>query len=296
MDFASFLDQAWADHATQAAAVAQRLQSEGLALLKDEAHVGSLAFLAQHVHGQHLGRWDEGSAFQQGLAALPLVAAGSPTAQTLQRHIAMLKLAGSQAPLDPSLSASERTRLAAMTAAALGLHDGPRAAAMLQAAVAGAAALPDTDPAVRALAAAGNNLASTLEEEPCLDEAQRRLMLEAAMVSRAAWARAGTWLEVERADYRLAMSCLKAGSLDRARAHAQHCLSLVQAQPEPGAPALEHFFAWEAMSRVEHAAAQAQGHAQALHQAEAWFARLDEADTGWCRASLDGLRALTATG
>jgi len=67
--------------------------AQGLALLQQEDQVVPLAFLAQHVHGQHLGRWAEGLAFQQRLAALPLVAQGSATAQSLQRFAAVMKLA-----------------------------------------------------------------------------------------------------------------------------------------------------------------------------------------------------------
>jgi hypothetical protein len=290
MDFDSFLDQAWNDHPTQAAEVAERLASPGLALVQDERQLGELAALAQHVHGQHLGRWAEGVAFQQQLAALPLLAPGSATAQALQRHATVLQLAGGLATLSPALPPAERTRLQALTAAALALHDSPRAGTLLQAAVDGAAALPDADPAVRALAAGSNNLASALQDEAQLSGAQQQLMVQAARVARASWERAGTWLEVERADYRLALCLARAGDTGPARAHAQACLARVQAQPEPGAPALEHFFGWECLARVEAAAGDAAAQARAQQQAEAWFARLAEADQAWCRASLDALR------
>lgn len=290
MDFDSFLDQAWNEHATQPEAVAARLAGPGLALVQDERQLGELAALAQHVHGQHLGRWAEGVGFQQQLAALPLLAPGSATAQALQRHTTVLQLAGGSAALNPALPPAEHTRLQALTAAALALHDSPRAGALLQAAVAGAGTLPDGDPAVRALAAASNNLASALQEEAQLSQAQQRLMVQAAQVARATWERAGTWLEVERADYRLALCLAKAGEPGAARAHAQACLARVQAQPEPGAPALEHFFGWECRARVEAAAGDIAAQAQALQQAEAWFARLAEADQAWCRASLEALR------
>ena len=290
MDFDSFLDQAWADHATHTETVAQGLVAEGPALVQDESQVSALAFLAQHVHGQHLGRWAEGIGLQQQLAALPLVTAGSATAQALQRYTTVLRLAGGWAEMEPDLDASERTRLSAMTAATLCLHDSARAATLLQAAVAGAAALPDADPAVRALAAASNNLAGALQEEPQLDGARQQLMVQAAQQARAAWARAGTWLEVERAEYRLALCQARAGDIEAARAHAGACLALVQAQPEPGAPALEHIFGWEARACVERAAADDAGFQAALLQAEAWLARLDAADVPACRASLHALR------
>ena len=47
-------------------------------------------------------------------------------------------------------------------------------------------------------------------------------------------------------------------------------------------PALEHFFAWEALARVETLAGQTAARAEAVAQAEAWFAQLSEADQAWC--------------
>ena len=54
---------------------------------------------------------------------------------------------------------------------------------------------------------------------------------------------------------------------------------------------LEAFFGWEALGRVERAAGNATGHAQAIVQAETAFAGLSDGDKGWCLASLDKLKA-----
>jgi hypothetical protein len=56
-----------------------------------------------------------------------------------------------------------------------------------------------------------------------------------------------------------------------------------------GSVPLELFFGWEALGAVERAAGNATAHAQALAQAHAAFAQLDESDRGWCQASLDKL-------
>jgi hypothetical protein len=154
-------------------------------------------------------------------------------------------------------------------------------------AVAQPASLPADDPAHRALAVSGNNLASELEQLPQRSPAQRELMIRAATAARAHWGLAGGWLETERAEYRLCMTWLAAGDPQRAAEHANACLTLVQAHD---APALEHFFAWEAVARAAAAAQQAATNASAIAQAEHWFAALDEGDRGWCRASLDALR------
>ena len=82
-----------------------------------------------------------------------------------------------------------------------------------------------------------------------------------------------------------------ADDLAQARTHAQQCLEIVATND--GA-ALERFFGWEALGRVERAAGNATGHAQALAQAEQAFAGLEEGDRGWCQASLDALKSTTA--
>jgi len=288
MDFDSFLDQAWTDHAEQPAAVAERLADPGLALLQQEDQVVPLASLAQHVHGQHLGRWAEGLAFQQRLAALPLVAAGSTTALSLQRFAAVMKLAGGVADERRGQGISEAARITAMTAAALNAHDTARARALLDEATAAveAGALPDADPAVRTLAIAANNLAGTLEDLPVRGDAERALMILAAETARRWWARAGTWLETERAEYRLAKTWLKAGDPARALQHAQLCLSIVQAN---GSVALEHFFGLEVLGLAQRAGGDAETFAATLAQMRRVFETLDDGDRGWCQATLTAL-------
>lgn len=290
MDYDSFLDTAWTDHATQAAAVAERLQSQAAAFATEEARIVPIAHLAQHVFGDHLGRWTEGLALLDQLAALPVTQGAA--AQTVARFQHALKLASGLADGRAALDTSEHIRVTALAASQCGAHDTARSLALLEEGVAAAerAALPDKDPAHRNLAIAGNGIASTLEELKDRSAAQTQLMLRAAQVGRRFWALAGTWLETERADYRLAMSHLAAGLLPQARQHAQDCLEIVQAQ---GNVPLEAFYGWEVLGRVERAAGNATGHAHALKQAEAAFAALADSDKGWCQSSLDTLRAST---
>ncbi|HRD99291.1 MAG TPA: hypothetical protein PLA97_23150, partial [Rubrivivax sp.] len=142
------------------------------------------------------------------------------------------------------------------------------------------------DPAHRSLGIAGNGIAGTLEEKAPRSADETRLMLRAAQVARRFWALAGTWLETERAEYRLARSWHQAGDLTQARQHAQNCLEIVRAN---GSVPLEAFFGWEALGLVERAAGNAAGHAQALRQAQQAFENLAVEDQGWCRTSLDAL-------
>lgn len=288
-DFDAFIGQAWDDHVADSPGVAERLLAQASALASEEARILPLAHLAHHVMGPHLGRWQAAITFQRQLAALPHCTPGGDAAQAIGRYIASLQLAAGQADALQGLAPSDRIRVAALAAGCLAEFDAPRAQALLQQAQAEfeAAALPDSDPSARALAVAGNGIAGTLEDKTARTPAERELMIRAAQAARVWWERAGTWLEVERAEYRLALSWLQAGDLAQARRHAQTCLEMVQAQD---APALEHFFAWEALGRVERAAGNATGQRQALAHMDTAFQGLDDSDRGWCAPSLQALR------
>ena len=289
MDFTAFFDKAWADHGTAAREVATRL-NQGVPLVTNGTQIVQLADLAHHVHGSHLGEWRAGIEFIERLATLPAFEPEGVSGQALRRYLASLVLAeGGEVDLG-ALSASDRIRVGAMAAANLAEHHATRAARLLQDALdqAQRCGLDAADPMHRALAIAGNGLACTLEEKADRSASERELMILAAQTARHYWAIAGTWLETERAEYRLAMTWLQAGDLARARLHAQSCLEIVAAN---NGAALERFFGWEALGRVERAAGNDAGHAQALARAREAFAELDESDTGWCGESMDRLAA-----
>jgi hypothetical protein len=288
MDFDSFLNQAWDEHATDAAGVAERLAVSGPSLVTDEAQIAPLGNLVHHVYGEHLGRWAEGLALLRRLATHAACSPGGAARAALARFQASLALCEGSADERAAMSASDRIRVTALAAANLAERDTPRASVLFGAALAEAerAGLDAADPANRALAVTANNLACTLEEKTRRSPAERALMITAAQAARRFWAVAGTWLETERAEYRLAMTWLQAGDPALARHHAQQCLAIVQAN---GSVPLERFFASEALALAEAADGNTAGRAAALAQAREAFAALDEADQGWCRASLDKL-------
>lgn len=285
-DFDAFLDQAWADHADDAEGVAARIAAQGLGLVQQAAQVAPLAQLAHHVWGAHLGDGAAGSAWLQQLAGH--AAADEAGLATVRRCQASLALGAGQAQVLDGLPGSERCRVAAMAASNLVDLDRGRAAALFEQALAEAeaAALAADDPAHRALAIAANNLACALEELPQRSPAERAQMLRAAQASRVHWALAGTWLETERAEYRLAMSWLKAGDPAQALPHAQACLDIVQAH---AGPALECFYAWQALGLVARAAGDPFARLRALARAHQAFAQLTEADRLACRPGLDAM-------
>ena len=292
-DLKTFIAECWEQHATDAPAVALRLP-HGLDRVSDEAGLLGLAQLAHHVYGEHLGAWADGLKYLAALGRLPAFDAHGASGSTLLRLRASLALAGGEGDLRSTLSASDRVRVGALAASSLSGHDIGRATQLFQEALAEArsADLPTDDPVNRSLAVTGHNLACTLEEKVGRNAQERELMILAARASRHYWEVAGTWLETARAEYRLAMTWRQAGDLVQARSHAQLCLEIVQNQPE--APALEHFFAWEALGVVERAAGNSTGHQRALAAAREAFARLDDSDRSWCAAELEKLAAPAA--
>jgi hypothetical protein len=289
MDFKTFIDKAWEDHAVEPLAVAQNL-CQGTAFVSDESQLVQLAGLAHHVYGEHLGQWSEGSAFLDSLTKLAPYAADGDSGGAVRRSLASLALSqaeGRDAGLS-GLSLSERIRVGAMAAANLAERDTPRALGLFQGALdqARESDIGASDPMNRALAVTANNLACTLEEKKNRSEQERELMIAAAQAARLYWERAGTWLQTERAEYRLAMTWLQAGDAARAREHARSCLALIEAND---GPALERFFGWEAMGAAERQAGNTEAHAKALANARKAFAELDEANKAWCAATLGKL-------
>jgi hypothetical protein len=289
MDLKTFVADGWRDHADDARGVADRL-AEGLALVTDEAHIPDLLGLANHVFGEHLGAWHEGLAFFDLVAALPELAIDGTSGQALRRCKASLALAAGIEDMRPTLPPSDRIRVGAMAAASLAERDAARASALFGDALecAHSVSLAAADPANRALAVTGNGLACTLEQKAERGEAERELMILAAQTARHYWEIAGTWLETERAEYRLAMTWLQAGDLARAREHAQACLEIVGRN---GNLPLEAFFGWEALGRVERASGNRAGYAHALTMAQPEFERLPQDDKAWCRDALTALEA-----
>ncbi|MBL8342485.1 MAG: hypothetical protein JNL30_13530 [Rubrivivax sp.] len=292
MPFDAWLNQAWQDHAGQAAAVAARIGTEGLSLARTDAQAAALARLAHHLMGDHLGRWTEGRQLLFHIGTSD--PAGPATGAAMRIFDASLALAGGMEDLRGPMTASDRVRVGAHAAGALAERDPPRSASLLREAAleVDTQELPHKDPACRAIAINGNDIAATLGEKLVRTDAERDLMLLAARLARDFWARAGTWLEVERAEYRLAISWLKAPDLSAARRHARKCLDVVR---EHDAPALEWFFGFEALALVERGLNNGPAALRAIQDMKSAFDRLEQADQAWCRPSLERLSRLAPT-
>jgi hypothetical protein len=291
MDFKTFLAKAWQEHADDTQAVADRL-GDALGLIESETQIPELAHLASHVFGAHLGAWREGLDFLDRLRALPAFKADGTSEAALRRSRASLALAAQIEDTRAALSPSDRIRVGATAAATLAERDTPRAMTLFEEALAQmhAAQLPSDDPANRALAVTGNNLAAALEEKTNRTAAERELMILAAQTGRHYWEIAGTWLETERAEYRLAMTWIQAGDAGEARRHAQACLDIIEAHQ---GPAVERFFGCEVLARAEHSAGNGAAFVHAVAMARNALAAIESADDkSWCSETLTQLEAL----
>ncbi len=257
--FDDFLKRAWQEHADQTQAVYDRL-TDGISLISQPGQAGRMGALVVHVAGEHLGRWGDGQGLLNQMLAVDV---DDPAGRrSVYRSKAILfHCAGQTEQRDEALAngrsdfpaSSDEVRMLATAASAfLGQDRMDDATEAFGQAVSAAEYGPlATDPASRSLAIAGNNLAATLEERPNLDPNGRQLLKNAAFTARKYWEIAGNWMNVERAEYRLAMTHLALSDAAGATHHAQRCLEICA---ENDADALEHFFAHEALAKAHHAA------------------------------------------
>jgi tetratricopeptide (TPR) repeat protein len=261
MDLLDRVNQGWGDHAKDPEGVFARFEG-WVDLVTEKAHLAPVAALVAHVAGEHLGRYDAGVALLDRVAARRPGDAATPEGKAVVRQQAALHLAAgrrlasdaceARARVPGQPVASNRVRVAAFAAAMLAGQGHPeRAGALLEEALSLADYHPGTDdPAARALAVTGNNVACVLEEKAARSPADDALMVRAAETGLRYWAVAGTWLETERAHYRLAQSLRKARRLDRAAEHATTCLRMIEAN---GGDAFERFYGHEVVALAHHA-------------------------------------------
>jgi hypothetical protein len=241
MTIDAFLKDAWSDHSDHPQDVADRIAGS-LGSVQAPEHVPPFVNLLAHVYGEHLGLWHRGVELLESLRGLAAFDASAPAAGSIIRGIATLRYAsGESAVLEP-LSVEDQVRVLATASSALGAHQNfERAIAAFELAVlTSQAGLPSESPAVRALAVAGNNLAVALERKHDRVVPETKAMVAAAEAGLKYWKLAGTWLEEERAEYRLARSLLEAGEALPAVENANRCLQVCE---QRDAPPFEMFFA-----------------------------------------------------
>jgi hypothetical protein len=283
-----FLAAAWNDHATDPQGVLVGLH-EGLALIETSPdHAAAFAHLVEHVVVAHLADAD---AMPPWHAALAPFEAGQPAlTAALARAAVSTQLLRGEPVVAAGVSLTNQVRAhgtAALGRLVRGDVAGARALLASAAALAEDRAADDTD-TLKALAANYHNIASQLHElrRESRDDTRDSLMMDAAHGSREVWSRAGTWMNVERADYMLSLCAAALGDGPQAMRHAQSCLSICEAN---GADAFERFFAHEAWGAACAVAGDTAGATQQLAALNELLPQIDEGDRAYCRGCIDKL-------
>jgi hypothetical protein len=295
MTLDAFLETAWTDHGDHAAAVGERLSSS-TSLVASAADVAPWTRLVVHVFGEHLGEWARGWALLRSLdtTLAGTLDAAAPDARearsALERGLAALAFGGGDVHALDALSRADRAAvLATLAAAFVARGESHRAVEALDDALGYAAGgLADGSPAIRALAIAGNNVASTLETKSGRDAFETRGMLVAAQAGLDYWTRAGGWLERERALYLLARARLAAGDAGGAIRAARDCIAVCEAND---APAFERFFAQAVLALALQADGDVAGSSYARAVALAAYEQVPGDERDWCERERGELAA-----
>ena len=282
-----FIDQAWNDHAGNPQGVAARLPQAVALLEQAPDKTGDFAQLAEHVLVAHLG---DGDAMARCLASLAPWAARHPVSgpALVRARLAAALVRGADAPAEPLPRAAAIRAHGSAVCGLASRGDVAAARSLMQSAAAlGRDTSAADQDAHKALAACYHNLAAQLEEGPRGAE-RDALMMESAHLSRSTWAEAGTWINVERADYMLALCAIAMGDASQAVMHARSCLAICEANE---ADAFERFFAHEALGRALVASGDASAAGEQLARMRALLGDIDESNRAYCQGSIDKLAA-----
>lgn len=287
MTLQDFLEEAWRDHGDNPQGVADRLRTS-TPLIQSAEDFAPYARLVTHVFGEHLLQFQEGVALLESLRGLPAFDASSAAASPLVRSRATLQYAGGDAQALTGLSGEDHVcALAGVSGMHTGRNQFDLAAKTLDLALAAAVRDgPAQSPVNRALAVAGNNLAAALEEKTDRTARQTQAMLAAAHTGLTYWKLAGTWLEDERAEYRLTRCLLQAGDPKLALESAQRCLSVCQRND---APAFELFFAQAMLALASRAAGDGTGFSEHREAALRSYRQVPADEQAWCSQELGEL-------
>jgi tetratricopeptide (TPR) repeat protein len=289
MTFDAFLESAWNDHGDRPQEVADRLAAS-LHLVEVPEHIPAFARLLTHVFGEHLGQWRRGIQLLEAMRTLPAFDGSSAVAGALTRNVATLSYASGDRSALASLGHEDRVCvLAAAATAFAGRNEFRQALATyseaLQLAESG---LPPESPAIRALAVGGNNLAAALETKKDRNASETDGMVVAAQGGLTYWKQAGTWLEEERAEYRLARSLLQAGDAQAAIQSATRCIDVCKAND---APAFEEFFGYAVLAVAQRDAGNGEAFETSRQRALALLEKVPPDERQWCETEVDELGA-----
>ena len=284
MTFDAFIETAWNDHADRPEEVADRLATS-LDVIETPDQIPAFARLATHVFGEHLGQWSRGIDVLNLLRSVRAFDGAPNVAEALVRSEAMLRYASGDHDVLRPLSPENRVSVLASASSALaGRNEFTQAiSAYAEALRIASPDLPANSPAVRALAVGGNNLAMALEAMNNRDLTETKGMIAAAEGGLKYWKQAGTWLEEERAEYRLARSLLQADEPATAVQAARRCIAVCLANNAPG---FEQFFGYAVLALALRSAGDADGFEASRKQALHLFELVAPDEQQWCKGEL----------
>lgn len=290
MSLDQFTNLGWRDHVDQTAAVAARLP-EGIAMAEKPEQLIALANLATHVFGEHLGQWYDGRAFIRRLRENSLFSAGSELESALKKMDKSLELNINPHASVEALSMSEQVgALCIASSAQLVQKNLAQARMFFERALKMADQLDTKDPANRNVAVTCNNLASVIEDKKTPVTAEEiEFMLRCGLMSRKYWELAGTWINVERADYFMVARYTKAGRMSEALKSAQSCVDICL---QNKADDFETFFAYECLVRGYKAVAQDSEQKKAFVTMMSYFDKLTDSQKKTAQGYLDKISFL----
>lgn len=284
MDFNTYLNKAWNDHATDAKSVANTFH-EGLKLVQTAGDLEQIGRLATHVYGEHLGKWNDGLSFINILSQHSQFSANSLVKKSFSIFKGSLSLSAQPSFDLKSYSVSDQIRILAMSASSLSQQGQPDKAKdyFLKAFELGQSGISKEDPANRSLAITGNNLACSLEEKTSRNDKETDLMILAAQVARKFWEIAGGPSEISMAEYRLSQTYLQAEQIEKSFEHAQLCVELCENNK---LSALDHFYGYEVIALAEKSRKNEIGYLKAVERLKLLFEQLSDNNKKWCEKAL----------
>ena len=212
MEFDELINSGWGRHETETEQLALDLLG-AVELVEDAGQAAAFSALVSHTLGEHMGNWGGAATLIEGalhgLSEAPeltstviLLGVAQEFAGDEEAAIASLERARSLAGDDALVRV--RTHFA-RASAHMGVGD---TALLIQEHANGmklVSKMADTASVDRLVAIMSNNLASHLLDLGTLSDEESKGMLEIALAARAAWFRAGDWVQRERADYLMAL-------------------------------------------------------------------------------------------
>lgn len=284
VNFQDLINQAWQDHASQPLQVFETFPEIEKQIASNDEFPAYIR-LVTHVCADHLGYWDQGAQILNQLKSHRLFLNGTESDFAIRRSVVTLAVCKGVSPDLKSFSLSDQIRILSSSAAPL-FERGDSAKAkeyFNQALALTNESLSRQDPANRALAIAGNNLACSLEEKKDRTAVDIELMILAAKTARKFWEIAGGPSEVASAEYRLSQTYLQAGLIELSLTHAQ--ISLDRCTTD-----LDFFFAHEAVALAAKKLELNDLYKQSVQKLELSFSKLSEDDKKWCQATLNKLK------